>query len=61
MKWRIHLIAFSIFVFAFGTLKLVWDNPKIILYFALLVIGALAYAGIYIAVKAKIAESKKDH
>lgn len=54
MKWRVHVISFLIFLFAFGALKLVWDNPKIILYLILLAIGLVAYAAIYVVVKAKV-------
>ncbi len=54
MNWKVHLITFFSFLFAVGTVKLVWDNPKIILYIVLLVIGLLAYGALYLVVKAKI-------
>lgn len=53
-KWKTHLIAFAVFVFAVGVVKLVWDNPKVILYLILAVLGILAYGAIYLIVKAKM-------
>lgn len=52
--WRTHLIAFLVFLFAVGAVKLVWDHPKVILYVILLILGVLAYGAIYIVVKAKM-------
>ena len=54
MNWRVHVISLFILLFAVGAAKLVWDNPKIILYLALGIIGILAYGAIYIIVKAKM-------
>ena len=54
MNWRTHAVSFLLLLFAVGTLKLVWDNPKIILYLVLSVVGLLAYGAIYIIVKAKM-------
>ncbi len=54
MNWKTHIISFLIFAISFGTLKLVWDNPKIILYIILAVIGVIAYGAIYLVVKAKM-------
>lgn len=58
MNWRLHAIAFGIFLFVFGSLKLVWDNPKIILYIILMVIGFIAYGAIYVIVKTKLGNRK---
>jgi ABC-type uncharacterized transport system permease subunit len=54
VNWRIHAISFALLLFAVGALKLVWDNPTIVLYVILSVIGLLAYGAIYIIVKAKM-------
>lgn len=54
MNWKVHAISFVLLLFAVGALKLVWDNPKIILFVILGVIGLLAYGAIYIIVKAKM-------
>ena len=54
MNWRVHAITFLVLLFAAGSLKLVWDNPKVILYLVLGVIAILAYGAIYIIVKAKM-------
>jgi len=54
VNWRTHAISFLILLFALGAVKLVWDNPKIILYLIFGVIGILAYGAIYIIVKAKM-------
>ncbi|HSA59547.1 MAG TPA: hypothetical protein VLJ37_07665 [bacterium] len=59
MNWRVHAISFALLLFAVGALKLVWDNPKIILFVILGVIAVLAYGAIYIIVKAKM-EHKDD-
>lgn len=59
MNWRVHGITFLIFLFTVGTLRLVWNNPKIILYVVLAVIALLAYGALYIIVKAKM-ENKKQ-
>lgn len=59
MNWRVHAMTFLVFIFAVGTLKLVWDNPKIILYIILLVIGLLAYGALYLIVKAKMENQEK--
>ena len=57
MSWRIHAVSFLVFLFTVGTVKLVWDNPKIILYLVLGVIGFLAYGAVYLIVKTKMEES----
>ena len=54
MNWRVHAISFVILLFSIGAIKLVWDNPKIILYLILGAIGLLAYGAIYIIVKARM-------
>ncbi|QQR79720.1 MAG: hypothetical protein IPJ69_10255 [Deltaproteobacteria bacterium] len=54
MNWKTHVISFLIFAFSFATLKLVWDNPKIILYIVLAVVAVIAYGAIYLVVKAKV-------
>ena len=59
MNWRIHAVSFLVFIFGVGTLKLVWDNPKIILYVVLLIIGFFAYGAVYLIVKMKM-ENKED-
>lgn len=59
MNWRIHLISFLVFVFALGIIKLIWNNPQIILYVILGVISLLGYGAVYIIVKAKL-EKKKE-
>ena len=59
MSWKTHAISFLIFVLSFGTLKLVWDNPKVILYVVLAIIGVIAYGAIYLIVKAKTDDSKQ--
>ncbi len=59
MNWRVHAISFALLLFAVGALKLVWDNPSIVLYVILSVIAVLAYGAIYIIVKAKM-EHKDD-
>ncbi len=43
---------------AIGLMKLVWDNPKIILYLIMLVIGVLAYGALYLVVKTKMEDKK---
>ena len=60
MNWRVHLISFGIFLFAVGAFKLVWDNPKIILYLVLSLKGMLAYGAVYIIVKSKTDDNKKS-
>jgi hypothetical protein len=50
----VHAISFALLLFAVGALKLVWDNPKVVLYVILGVIAVLAYGAIYIIVKAKM-------
>ena len=59
MNWRVHAISFVILLFSIGAIKLVWDNPKIILYLILGAIGLLAYGAIYIIVKARMDGQKK--
>jgi len=59
VNWRVHAISFALLLFAVGALKLVWDNPSIVLYVILSVIAVLAYGAIYIIVKAKM-EHKDD-
>ncbi len=59
MNWRVHAVSFLILLFAVGTVKLVWDNPKIVLILILGVIGLLAYGAIYIMVKAKMESQEK--
>jgi ABC-type uncharacterized transport system permease subunit len=59
MNWRVHAITFLVFIFIVGAFKLVWDNPKIILYIVLSIIALLAYGAVYIIVKAKM-ESRKQ-
>lgn len=59
MNWRIHLITFFVFLFALGTVKFVWSNPKVILYFILALICLLAYGALYIIVKAKVDGSER--
>lgn len=59
MNWRVHAITFALLLFAVGALKLVWDNPKIILFVILGVIAVLAYGAIYIVVKAKMDSQEK--
>lgn len=54
MNWKVHAVSFVIFLFAVGALKLVWDNPKVILYIILGVIALLAYGAVYIIVKARM-------
>lgn len=54
MNWRVHAISFFVLLFTVGAIKLVWDNPKIILYVIFAVIAVLAYGAIYIIVKAKM-------
>jgi hypothetical protein len=54
MNWRVHALSFLIFLFALGAIKLVWDNPKVILYIIFGVIAVLAYGAVYIVVKAKM-------
>ncbi len=53
-KWRLHIITLIVFIFLFGSLKLVWDNPKVILYFLLFILGTVAYSAIYLIVKSKL-------
>ena len=60
MNWRVHLISFVILIFAVGALKLVWDNPKIVLYVIFGVIALLAYGAIYIIVKARLDGQDKN-
>ena len=60
MNWKAHAISFLVLIFTVGGLKLVWDNPKVILYMVLLGIGVLAYGAVYIIVKAKMEEKKQD-
>ena len=59
MNWRVHAISFVILLFSIGAIKLVWDNPKIILYLILGAIGLLAYGAIYIIVKARMDGKEK--
>lgn len=59
MNWRVHAITFFLLVFAVGAVKLVWDNPKIILFVILGIIAVLAYGAIYIIVKAKMDGQEK--
>lgn len=59
MNWRVHAISFVVLLFAVGAIKLVWDNPAIILYLILALIGLLAYGAIYIIVKARMEGPKK--
>lgn len=59
MNWRVHAISFFLLLFAVGALKLVWDNPKVILFLILGVIAVLAYGAIYIIVKAKMDGTEK--
>lgn len=59
MNWRTHAITFLVFIFAVGVFKLVWDNPKIILYLILLGIGGLAYGALYLIVKTKMENQEK--
>ena len=54
MNWRAHAITFFALLFTVGAIKLVWDNPKIILYAVFVAIAVLAYGAIYIVVKAKM-------
>lgn len=54
MNWKVHVISFLLLIFAVGAVKFVWDNPKVILYVILSVIGLLAYGAIYIIVKARM-------
>lgn len=60
MNWKTHAISFLLLLFAVGAVKLVWDNPKIVLYVIFAVIGVLAYGAIYIIVKAKMDGQKKE-
>ncbi len=60
MNWKTHIITFLIFLFSFGTLKLVWDNPKIILYVILVIIGIIAYGAIYLVVKSKMDDKQSS-
>lgn len=59
MSWRVHVITFVVFLFAVGTVKLVWDNPKIILYVILGIIGLLAYGALYLIIKTKMENQEK--
>ncbi len=59
MNWRVHAVTFLLLIFAIGAFKLVWDNPKIILYLIFGVIALLAYGAIYIIVKAKMETREK--
>lgn len=59
MNWRTHAISFGVFIFALGIIKLIWNNPQIILYVILGVIALLGYGAVYIIVKAKL-EKKKE-
>jgi ABC-type uncharacterized transport system permease subunit len=59
MNWRTHAITFFVFIFAFGSLKLVWDHPKIILYIILGIIGIIAYGALYLIVKTKMENDGK--
>ncbi len=59
MNWRTHAVTFFLLLFAMGALKLVWSNPKIILYMVLSIVGLLAYGALYIIVKAKMEGSGK--
>jgi hypothetical protein len=54
VNWRVHAITLFLLIFTVGAVKLVWDNPKIILYAIFGVIAVLAYGAIYIVVKAKM-------
>lgn len=60
MNWKTHAISFLLLLFAVGAVKLVWDNPKIVLYVIFAIIGVLAYGAIYIIVKAKMDGQKKE-
>ncbi len=59
MNWRVHALSFFVLLLVVGSVKLVWDNPKIILYVVLVVIGVLAYGAIYLIVKAKMDNTEK--
>jgi hypothetical protein len=54
VNWRVHALSFLILLFSVGALKLLWDNPKVILYVIFGVIAILAYGAVYIIVKAKM-------
>lgn len=60
MNWKTHAVSFLLLLFAVGAVKLVWDNPKIVLYVIFGVIAILAYGAIYIIVKAKMDGQKKE-
>ncbi len=59
MNWKIHIITFAVFLLVIGTVKLVWENPHIVLYIILSGIGLLAYGALYMIVKAKLENNKK--
>ena len=60
MNWKTHAVSFLLLLFALGAVKLVWDNPKIVLYVIFAIIALLAYGAIYIIVKAKMDGQKKE-
>lgn len=60
MNWKVHVISFLLLLLAVGSVKFVWDNPKVILYVIMSVIAVLAYGAIYIIVKARMDGQRKQ-